>query len=431
MKFSMRLLTLSIVFGLTIALSGSVYGQGALFRGVGAVNEGFGGASTAAPLDAAGAMYWNPATISALKCNEMQFGLGLVLPFTELSSTYTGPGAAMPDFFQPGSGTTKGSVGSLPSPSAAMVWKTPNKRLTLGFMFAGVGGAATMYPWDPDNPIMNPEDPAPFPRVGEPGVRASNVQIIQALPTASYQLTRRLSVGVTPVLNMGKLEIHPSAVAGTHEPTGSRYLWGGGVHAGVFYQADNCFNYGFTVKSPQWIENVMAYGKSAHSFDLNLPLILSAGVSYTGIRNTILAVDVRYFDWANTNGFSEAGPWGTPGKPDYQLRGLGWDSIFSVAMGVERKINKTLKIRGGYCWNQNPVPDKHSFYNVSAPLIMEHTLSCGASVMFAHNWETAFAYCHAFSNSITGPFPDGVPGNGTVTSKAGAGIINASVIKRF
>ena len=413
MKSSIRLLTLCAVFCSTAMLSEFVYAQGVLFRGVGAVNESFGSASTAAPLDAAGAIYWNPATISGLKHSEMQFGMGLVMAKSDLSSTLG---------LQ--SGSTEGSTGSIPSPSAAMVWKTPNKRLTLGFMFAGIGGAATMYPHDNTgtNPIMS---------TLATGARSSNVQIIQVLPTASYQLTRRLSVGITPVLDIGKLEIHPSAIVGPHgatTSTGSRYLWGAGVNAGLFYQADNCFNYGFTIKSPQWIEDVMVYEKAAYSFDLDLPLILSTGVSYTGIRNTVLAMDVRYFDWGNTPGFREVGH-----DANDQLLGLGWESIFSVAFGVERKINNRLKLRAGYCWNENPIPAENSMYNVASPLLMEHVVSCGASWMFAKDWDLAMSYSYAFPTEITGPFyisHNAIP-NSTVTNKSSASIVNASVIKRF
>ncbi len=422
MKLPLRLLTLSVVL---LLFCETARAQGVLFRGIGAVNEGFGGASTAAPLDAAGAIYWNPATISALQHSEMQFGMGVVMSQTKVSSTMPNVPPGYPLASLAGSGSTDGSAGAVPSPNAAMVWKIPNKRWTLGFLFAGVGGASTMYPYDFDNPIMRAAQ----------GARTSNVQILQVMPTASYQLTRRLSFGFTPVVDMGKLEIHPSAIAGSNQPTGTRYIWGAGFHTGLFYQAENCFNYGFTVKSPQWIENIMVYDKDptapvarSHAFDLDIPLILSLGVSYTGFRDTIWAIDFRYFDWGNTVGFRDVG-WDNNGK----FIGLGWESIFSVAMGVERKVNDRLRLRAGYCFNENPVPDRNSMYNVAAPLIMEHTLSCGGSWTFAKDWDLAIAYSHAFANEISGSFyVDGqaVPGS-NVTNKAGADILNASVIKRF
>jgi long-chain fatty acid transport protein len=43
------------------------------------------GASTAAPIDAAGALYWNPASISGLQSSEALVGLELLLPTEEIS----------------------------------------------------------------------------------------------------------------------------------------------------------------------------------------------------------------------------------------------------------------------------------------------------------------------------------------------------------
>src|SRR6516225_3588816 len=59
---------------------------GLAVSGVGPINRSMGGASTAAPLDSAGALYWNSATIGALPSSEMEFGTGFVIPRTTLSS---------------------------------------------------------------------------------------------------------------------------------------------------------------------------------------------------------------------------------------------------------------------------------------------------------------------------------------------------------
>ena len=53
----------------------SAFGQGVMLRGIGAVNESMGSVATACPLDSAGAINWNPASISALEKNEIEFAL--------------------------------------------------------------------------------------------------------------------------------------------------------------------------------------------------------------------------------------------------------------------------------------------------------------------------------------------------------------------
>src|SRR5262249_57195635 len=60
---------------------------GFLLSGVGPVNRSMGGASVAAPLDANGALYWNPASISGLERTEGDLGLELVYPQERLSSS--------------------------------------------------------------------------------------------------------------------------------------------------------------------------------------------------------------------------------------------------------------------------------------------------------------------------------------------------------
>src|SRR5262245_8863956 len=64
--------------------------------GVGVINHGMGGAGTAMPLDAAGALFWNPASITDLKSSEIDINADLILIHSELSS------AVAPNAFGPG-----------------------------------------------------------------------------------------------------------------------------------------------------------------------------------------------------------------------------------------------------------------------------------------------------------------------------------------
>src|SRR5437868_4169402 len=79
--------------------------------GVGPINRSMGGAAVAAPIDAAGAIYWNPATIGDLGKSEMEFGGELVIPQTTLASR-VGAGAFGQGFPPtPLAGSTEGDNG--------------------------------------------------------------------------------------------------------------------------------------------------------------------------------------------------------------------------------------------------------------------------------------------------------------------------------
>jgi long-chain fatty acid transport protein len=97
--------------------------QGAVVDGVGPINQSMGGAAVAAPLDASGALHWNPATIGGLHRSEMEFGLGLLLPQARLASGFN-TGALLP--FLPAasrSGSDRSDSGFFPLPTLGLVYQ--------------------------------------------------------------------------------------------------------------------------------------------------------------------------------------------------------------------------------------------------------------------------------------------------------------------
>ena len=390
-----------------------------MLRGIGAINESMGSAATACPLDSAGAINWNPASISALEKNEMEFGLGVIMPNSTVSSTVPALGL---------SGSTNGKTGSVPAPSMSLVWRRcPMSRVTYGLGMSAVGGAATLYPSTgspADNPIL------------EGLSKSSTVTVLQVTPTVSYKVSDRLSVGFAPIVDIAGLSLNPMQLGQPASKQihnyGTRYAWGGGFQMGAYYDFKNHFKTGFMFKSPIWAESLRYHGTYVDApnepvngeFNLNLPMTLSAGISYDGFKNTIIALDVRYFDYAHTNGFRKGiGPTGV-------VEGLDWESVMSVAIGVERTISKKLKVRAGYCWNENPIPSRSAFLNVSAPLTIEHTISVGGSYAIAKDFEMSFAYSHGFRAKAAGPFHYG-PLEGHVTNASEADVLLAGFTKRW
>src|SRR5262252_6656358 len=60
---------------------------GHVVHGVGAINQSMGGAGTAMPLDATGALFWNPASITDLMSSEVDINADLALIHSTLSSS--------------------------------------------------------------------------------------------------------------------------------------------------------------------------------------------------------------------------------------------------------------------------------------------------------------------------------------------------------
>ena len=422
MKLSSRLF--AIVFVVTCSFIHQIaHAQGVLLRSVGAVNAAVGGTATAMPLDACGALYWNPASISALPQNEVTFGLELVLANSRVESSIPTP------YNTTLSGSTKGEAGVVPVPSMGLVWSESRKSpFTFGLGMGAVGGAASLYQHDTGNPVLMNHG------------RSATVIILQVTPTASVQLTKKMSVGVAPIIDLASLNINPMSLGREISPTdtslmtyGTRYVWGGGFQVGTLYDFQNHFKAGFMYKSPIWAEKLYFAGTSydaqhnpvatTSKFHLNLPMTLSAGISYDGFRDTIVGVDFRYIDYANTAGFNKGAGSGV-------VEGLDWNSVFAISVGAERKINNKLKGRLGYAWNENPIPKRSAALSISAPMLMQHTLSCGFTYAIVKDLEMSAAYCHVFESSITGPIA-GPYGPGTVTNRLDADSFFTSITKKW
>ena len=410
--------------------------NGVLFTGAGPVNRAMGGASVAAPLDASGALFWNPATISGLPSSSIDFGVELLYPQTRVSSSL--PANA----FGPGvppvgpSGSDRGDDGVFALPTMALVYRPDDSMFTYGLGVFSLGGFGVNYPSSATNPILTPQPPNGLGL----GAVYSELQLLQLVPTVSAQLTDRLSVGGGPTLTLANLRADPlfltSPNANGNYPLGthSRLSWGGGFQLGAYYVLDGGWHLGASFKSPQWLEGfhfqtVDARGlprNVAYTFDV--PLIASVGVGYTGFEHWTLAADFRYVDYGSTEGFRQSGF-----APNGMVRGLGWRDVFAVALGAQYQMTDTLAVRLGYSYNQDPISASQSSFNVASPTILEHAVYAGFTYAVSNALALNLAYVHGFQNSIEGPIttPAGAVPGSSVRNTTSADALTFGVTVRF
>ncbi len=389
--------------------------QGVFLRGAGAINESMGGAATAAPIDALGALQWNPASIAAFEKNELAFSVGMVLPTTEVSTSY--------------STSVDSEPGVIPAPVMGLVYRQPDSRWTYGLGIIGVGGAKTAYP---NMAQLNPEG-VNNPLLSNLKTLNSDIQIFQLSFTAAYQLTDKLSLGVAPTMTICQLLCDPLFIANAPEGTNpnywssgtsSRYSWGGGFQIGAYYDTKENWQYGFSYKSQQWMEPFRyktieidaATGETVsgtRKLHLNLPDVFSIGLGYTGFESYTIALDLRYFSYQAAGDFTN----------------LGWKNIFGLNLGVQKIVNDRLTVRVGYAFNENPIDAADSYKNVASPMITEHTLFLGASIKLMEQLELSMTYGHGFENRITGYIP--YSGGATITNSLSADSLNLGVRVQF
>jgi len=145
---STRWLLLGLSFLLTAAPN--VVAQGILFPAVGATNRAMSGASTAAPLDPAGATYWNPATMSAFETTEIFVGGDFTYGDTFLASDVE---------FLDSAGENRSDSGLSAAPVIGLVSRPGNSTYTFGLGIYSFLGRTIDFPGSSNNPILAPYNP--------------------------------------------------------------------------------------------------------------------------------------------------------------------------------------------------------------------------------------------------------------------------------
>ena len=400
-----------------IVMQSGAHAQGVILSAGGPVLRGMGGASTAAPISAIGANYWNPATISGMEHNELEFGVDLLFIDHEVSSTVG-----------PFSGSTEAEPGTVAVPNVGWIYHTKNPKVTFGLGVNSVAGLKTNLPADPSNPVLAPV------AAGGLGLVSSEATFLQIAPTIAVTLTDRLSAAIGPVLTTAQVSLEPFIFAsananGTYSSgQATKYKWGGGFQAGVYYIHENCWHTGASIKSPSWIEEFEYYSEDENGLprvieiDLDLPMIVSLGLAYSGFENSIFAMDLRLIDYKNTDGWGDRAVFDSTGA----LQGLDYSSVFALSLGAQRKISDQIYLRAGYSFNQNPVADNEAFFNIASPLIYEHMISAGASYMLNEKLAVNVAYSYMFENSRQGPVV--LPGIGPVPGSSFTNEVNVNFL---
>jgi long-chain fatty acid transport protein len=426
---------------LLLSLQFSAFAQGLQFPGIGPVNRSMGGAAAAAPLDAMGAIHWNPATITGLESSEFSASIGFIMPDTRLESHLPantfGPGFPPVDL----GGAVESDIGAAPLPSIGVVLKDDGI-FACGLGIYGTAGFALNYPASTSSPLSMPPPPVGL-GVGRVFAEA---QVIQIAPVLAVRATERLSIGGGPTINLYRVLADPYFFTAPNDAngdgfyswpdgTGSRYHWGGGFEVGVYYETDVGLNFGAGYKSKQRGEDV-----SFHSTDelglplsfhtpVSLPAILSLGTSYTGFERTTLAMDVRWINYADTDLLGDPATF----APDGRLRGLGWDSVWSVSVGAQHALLDWLSVRVGYTSTEEPVGDGDSGVNFPAPLIIQHVISTGLTVLLTDHLSLTAAYQYGLPNEISGPIQTAagpIPGS-RQSSEVSFHLITAGLTARF
>jgi long-chain fatty acid transport protein len=389
-----------------LAAAPATWAQGVIIPSAGPINSSMAGASTAAPVDFGGS-YWNPAILSGLEDQEFLLGSALLLPSIHLQSSIQA--GAVGGVFPPTNrfGESRSDSGVASGLATGFSFRlADDSPLTIGLGVFGLVGGGVNFPGSLATPILTPRQPPNFFGVGP---IFANMSILAITPMASLQLSDRLAVGLGPIITAGSVSFNPAFFApGPKDASGlptfpaatnARPYWGGGFQVGLLYELSENWNIGFSYKSPVWQERWHFNSSTPDlaprriGLQASFPEIFSWGIAYKGIPRTLIDLDLRYIDYANSELFGQKVVDG----------GLGWRSVFVAALGTQYQATDRMTLRAGYLYNTNPIPNPVTLFNVQAPGVITNTFTLGASYQLTDDITLSLAWMHGFRNSIEGP----------------------------
>ena len=412
-------------------------------HGAGPVNESMGGAGTAACLDVTGSLAWNPACTTVFQGKVLDGTIEYFVPFRVLSSTIgaNAMGTGFPA--QAISGSTQSATNPGLMPSFAFVKHTPDSRNAFHFGVIGLAGFGVDYAQDGtfSNPILTAQPPA---GMGFGGIQSS-YSLMKVPIGVSRMLTDRLSVGVSAVPALSMLRVTPAPFAAPVSTDGgqsAQYLsavktskaLGMGADVGLRYELAESVSLGVSYHSPirfrefQWNTADAANSPREIRFRMDMPALVTMGISIKPAEGTVFAVDARWIDYQHTRGFKDSGF-----LSDGSVAGFGWQNIWTVGGGVQQNLGKKTMIRAGYNFSQNPIPSSLAFFNTPSPAIVQHHLTAGITRSLNKSVAMHLVYYHVFNNHQTGPYigPAGsIPGC-SVTSELAENSVAFGFTRRF
>jgi long-chain fatty acid transport protein len=96
-------------------------------------------------------------------------------------------------------------------------------------------------------------------------------------------------------------------------------------------------------------------------------------------------------------------------------------------------MSDCVSLRLGYSYNDNPIDNSQSSFNIASPVTLQHTIYLGGSYRVNDSLTMSLAYLHAFQNTIDGPLvtPFGTVPASSVSSTTSADCLLVGATVQF
>jgi len=423
----LRYPALGLLLLLVLASSRQANGDGLVRDGVGPISTGRGGTNLGFA-DNGAIILDNPGALVNVANNGL-FELGADVVTSQVHYTDNKPNDA------------QSAIRPIPVPNIAYIRRSRDKRWAWGLGVFGPQGFGASYEFQ--NSFAGPQQYKSF------------AAVAKVLPTLSYRVTDRLSIGgsvgiAASYLNLeGPFFMPSGALAGAPAivnlqgfgvaPIGSfglQYKLSEKTMLGLSFTSMTKFHMGGVMNANIYgVTPLPVYSRFSSSTDINWPRSVGIGLAHKINRKNIVGLDVIWYDWAhayNTVGINLTNP-SNPlvplltGPTIAQHLPMNWRDTVSLRLGYQWMPNSRNTFRAGYVYHNSPVPN-----NTLSPYtdgILLHAFSTGYSRKIGRAYlNLAYQFTFGPTRTVTtSALPGGDFSNSTLHAQAHIGSISLLV----
>ena len=342
--------------------------------GFGPVQSSMGGAGVGATLDGC-SMASNPAGIADMGMR-LDLGLSWFKPTVEYSATESPlpPGFAGAVVARPGQ-TIDSDRGGSPIPALAFA-------LPLGAGFTGGLGMFAVAGMGVDHPQN---------LYG--GRTYSSYLQARLTPTLAYRINEMFSAGLTfnAMLAQMKFDVakgfgqvpHDTATSlGYGATLGLKFKPMKELALGVAYETKSTFQeFKFDVPAHVGVNpadfSQVNFPGGQDKLKFNQPSSFAFGAAVSPMEALLLAVDVQWIRWSETNGKNQPAYTNNTNLTGAMPWNLNWKDQWVVKVGGQLAATSALKLRLGWNYGKLPLDKNRAFENIAFPAIAEHHITGG------------------------------------------------------
>jgi long-chain fatty acid transport protein len=355
-----------------LASSSAFASNGMRMTGFGPVQSSMGGAGVGATLDGT-TMLYNPAGLAGLG-PELQIGGTWFRPSVSYSATESPlpPGFTGAVIAQPGAAINSRRGGS-PIPTLTAVFPL-GERFTFGIGAFGVAGMGVDYPLNLYG-----------------GETYTSYQQARLTPALAYKVSDALFVGVTVNAMAAQMkwnvaqgfgqQLHDTAtspgIGATFGVTVIPTQW---LSIGAAYETKSWFrDFSFAIPAHNGVNPAtfqpVPFPAATDKLTFNQPMSATLGFAVTPIDAVLVAADVQWINWSDTNGSDK--PVFSTNTSGSMAWDMGWSDQWVFKVGAQVKVRPDLRLRGGYNYGKMPLDAHCAFENLVFPAVAEHHISAG------------------------------------------------------